>query len=280
MKVLLDTNIVIHRETSQIVNEEIGQLFLWLDKLKYDKIIHPLTIGEIQKHKDLIVLKSFEVKLEAYSTLQTMAPIHPEIEKQIMPLDKDDNDKNDTLLINEVYSERVDLLISEDKQIHRKAALLSITDKVFTIDSFLNKVFAENPKFIDYKVLSVQKTLFGKIDVGDTFFDTFRQDYPGFDKWFNRKSEETVYAAYYKKKIAAFLYLKIETEKESYSDIEPHFIPRKRLKIGTFKVALIGVGLGERLLKIVFDNALQFKVDEIYVTIFQKHPTLFINSVT
>lgn len=30
--------------------------------------------------------------------------------------------------------------------------------------------------------------------------------------------------------------------------------------------------LGERLLKIVFDNALLFKVDEVYVTIFHKHP--------
>jgi len=272
MKVLLDTNIVIHRETSRIVNEEIGQLFLWLDKLKYDKVIHPLTVVEINKHKNEDLLKTFQVKLEAYQTLQTTAPIHNEVVNKIGPFDKDDNDRNDTLLINEVYCERADLLITEDKQIHRKASLLSITDKVFTIDSFLNKVFTENPKFIDYKVLSVKKTLIGKIDVSDTFFDTFRQDYPGFDKWFNRKSEESVYAAYYKHKLAAFLYLKVEDDKEPYSDIEPSFLPKKRLKIGTFKVAFNGVGLGERLLKIVFDNALQFKVDEIYVTIFQKHP--------
>ncbi len=68
------------------------------------------------------------------------------------------------------------------------------------------------------------------------------------------------------------MYLKVEGEKEPYPDIKPSFVPKKRLKIGTFKVALNGVGLGERLLKIVFDNALQLKVDEIYVTIFQKHP--------
>jgi len=272
MKVLLDTNIVIHRETSRISNEEIGQLFLWLDRLSYDKVIHPLTAAEINKHKNADVLKTFQVKLEAYHTLQTTAPLHNEVSNQIVPLDKDENDKNDTLLINEVYCERVDLLITEDKQIHRKAVLLSITDKVFTIDSFLNKVFTENPTFIDYKVLSVKRTLFGRVDHRDTFFASFRQDYPDFDRWFNRKSEEPAYAAYYKNKLAAFLYLKVESEKEPYPDIEPSFIPKKRLKIGTFKVAFNGVGLGERLLKIVFDNALQFKVDEIYVTIFQKHP--------
>jgi len=42
------------------------------------------------------------------------------------------------------------------------------------------------------------------------------------------------------------------------------------LKIGTFKVILNGFRLGERFLKIVFDNALKQKVEEIYVTIFDK----------
>lgn len=272
MKVLLDTNIVIHRETSRIINEDIGQLFKWLDNLKYDKVLHPLTAAEINKYKNKDVLKSFQVKLQAYVVLQTTSPLHRVVVDKIVPLDRTENDTNDTLLINEVYCDRVDLLITEDKNIHKKADLLSISDKVFTIDSFLRRVFTENPAFVDYKVLSVKKTLFGKMDLQDSFFDSFRQDYPGFDKWFNRKSEESAYVAYYKNKLGAFLYIKVETEKEPYPEIEPIFSPRKRLKIGTFKVALNGVGLGERLLKIVFDNALQFKVDEIYVTIFHKHP--------
>jgi hypothetical protein len=64
--------------------------------------------------------------------------------------------------------------------------------------------------------------------------------------------------------------LKVENTEENYSDISPVFEPKKRLKIGTFKVISNGVRLGERFLKIIFDNALQFKVDEIYVTIFNK----------
>lgn len=66
----------------------------------------------------------------------------------------------------------------------------------------------------------------------------------------------------------AFLYLKKEDENENYSNIEPNFHKGKRLKVGTFKVTLNGYKLGERFLKIIFDNALQQKVDEIYVTIF------------
>ena len=39
----------------------------------------------------------------------------------------------------------------------------------------------------------------------------------------------------------------------------------RRLKVGTFKVESTGFRLGERFVKIIFDNALQRNVDEIYV---------------
>jgi hypothetical protein len=70
--------------------------------------------------------------------------------------------------------------------------------------------------------------------------------------------------------LVAFLYLKTEGTDENYGDIEPRFKPKRRLKIGTFKVELNGYKLGERFLKIVFDNAIRQAVDEIYVTIFPK----------
>ena len=57
---------------------------------------------------------------------------------------------------------------------------------------------------------------------------------------------------------------------EIYNDIEPSFPQKKRLKIGTFKVTSTGYKLGERFLKVIFDNALQYDVEEIYVTIFDK----------
>ena len=63
-------------------------------------------------------------------------------------------------------------------------------------------------------------------------------------------------------------YIKKEGKDENYSDIEPIFSHKMRLKIGTFKVITNGFKLGERFLKIVFDNALLNNVDEIYVTLF------------
>jgi hypothetical protein len=72
--------------------------------------------------------------------------------------------------------------------------------------------------------------------------------------------------------LVAFLYLKKENPGEDYSDITPAFSRAARLKIGTFKVIANGYKLGERFLKIVFDNAMLFRVDEIYVTIFENRP--------
>ena len=45
MRALLDTNIVIHRESRQATNYSIGNLFYWLDKLRYEKLIHPYTVN-------------------------------------------------------------------------------------------------------------------------------------------------------------------------------------------------------------------------------------------
>jgi len=270
IKVLLDTNIIIHRETKDPVNKDIGRLFRWIDRLGYRKCVHQVTINEISKNQDIKARKVFLIKMESYYKLPTVAPLKIEVQNISKKYDKTENDKNDTILLNEVFSGRVDLLITEDRDIRTKAVELGIDDKVFTIDEFLEKVIAENPEQLDYKVPSVRREFFGNISLQDEFFDSFKEDYVGYERWFNKKADETAYVCQSDERVVGLLYLKIETESEPYPDITPRFAPKRRLKIGTFKVQLNGFKLGERLLKIVFDNALHLSVDEIYVTIFPK----------
>lgn len=270
MRALLDTNILIHRETGFAVNEDIGRLFFWLDKVKAEKIIHPVSLDEIREHHDDRIKKSFSIKLQHYTPIKTELSLAKEILKSISPSDKTKNDENDTILLNEIFRGRVDLLITEDKGIHRKAQKLGIEDSVFTIEQFVEKSTIEHPRLIDYKVLTVKKGYFGNIDLSDPFFDSFKEDYDEFESWFLRKSDEIAYVCYTDSHISAFLFLKIEDIGEDYSDINPVFIPKKRLKIGTFKVTLNGLRLGERFLKIVFDHALLNNVEEIYVTVFPR----------
>ena len=238
MKALLDTNIIIHREANRVVSQDIGILYRWLDRGKYIKCIHSATIEEVKKNPNKDTVGLFLVKLDSYEVVEIPSPIQEEVKVVSERYDNNENDKIDTTLLNEVYVGRVDILITEDKKIHKKAKELGIQDKVFTIDSFLEKTFSEHPELVDYKVLNVQKLKFGKIELNDTFFDSLKEDYKGFDKWFIKKYDEEAYITINSNngRLLSFLYLKIEDEKENYYNINPPLPPKRRLKVGTFKV--------------------------------------------
>jgi hypothetical protein len=272
MKALLDTNIIIHREASKVINQDIGILYRWLERGKYTKCIHSLTIKEIENHKDKQIVESFHIKLDSYECIEIPSPLQEAVVQISNQFDINQNDRNDTQLLNEVFVGRADILITEDKKIRKKAIVLGIENKVFTIDSFLEKVFAEHPELVNYKVLNVLKTKFGRINLDDNFFTSLKEDYDDFQKWFIKKYDEEAYITINANKglLLSFLYLKVEEKDENYKDINPIFPPKKRLKVGTFKVINNGFRIGERFMKIIFDNALANKVEEIYVTIFNQ----------
>jgi predicted nucleic acid-binding protein len=271
MRILLDTNIIIHREASTVVHSSIGNLFRWLDRLKYEKCMHPDSVEELKRHGDDRVVRSFATKIQSYAVLKSTAPDHSSIAAIRSQFDLTENDRIDSNVLNELVCGRVDAIITEDRKLHQKASAIGYGDLVFSIDSFLEKVTAENPDLVDYRVLSVRKALFGHINLADEFFDSFRQEYPAFDQWFNKKADETAYVCTAEQgKIIGFLYLKHEGESENYFDITPRFVPKVRLKIGTMKVSANGFKIGERLLKIVFDNAITRRASEIYVTAFRR----------
>ncbi|SQA93097.1 PIN domain-containing protein [Capnocytophaga ochracea] len=225
MKALLDTNIIIHREASKVINQDVGILYRWLDRGGYTKCIHSLTIKEIENYQDKQIVDTFHIKLDSYECIDIPSPLQEAVVGVSTKFDVNQNDKNDTQLLNEVFVGRADILITEDKKIRKKAIKLGIDDKVFTIDSFLEKVIAEHPELVNYKVLNVQKVKFGQINLEDNFFASLKEDYKGFDKWFIRKYDEEAYVTINTDKglLLSFLYLKVEDEKENYKDITLYF---------------------------------------------------------
>lgn len=114
---------------------------------------------------------------------------------------------------------------------------------------------------------------FKEIDLSDSFFDSLRSDYPGFDNWFARKREQDAYVQYDKfGKLTGFLYLKIENQ--CVMDISPPLIADKILKVGTFKINAHGTKMGEQFIKIIMDYALNENIDVCYVTTFNKQKGL------
>lgn len=117
----------------------------------------------------------------------------------------------------------------------------------------------------------VHKT-FAEVDLRDPFFQTLRNDYPGFDDWFVRKRDQDAFVQYEDNKIIGFLYLKVETQ--MVCDVEPVICANKILKVGTFKIEAHGTKMGEQFIKIIMDYAMNENVDVCYVTIFEKHRSL------
>lgn len=116
---------------------------------------------------------------------------------------------------------------------------------------------------------------FADIDLSDIFFNTLKEDYPGFEAWFEKKSKDgsKAYVQYTNSSLQAFLYLKNESGQE-LADIIPTRPACRRMKVGTFKVDAHNTKLGERFVKKIMDAALYMEADEIYVTIFPKHEGL------
>jgi len=275
MRVLLDTNIIIHRENKKMTNYSIGHLFRWLDKLKCEKLIHPFSKAEIARYKYTDPKEAMTLRLDAYEELRTTTAISEQVESLVSESDKTENDRVDTALLNEVFQERVDLLITEDKRLKKKAIKLGLGHRVLSINAFISYATNENPELIEYKMLAVHKKFIGHIDVHNEFFDSLREAYDGFNKWFAKKSNEEAYVCSDDiNNILGFLFLKTENQDENYFDIVPQFSRKKRLKVGTFKVEATGFRLGERFIKIILDNALEQNVDEVYVTLFESREEL------
>ena len=271
--VLLDTNIVIKRESINNVSFEVVKLFNWFEKKSVAYYVHSSSKEEISTYQDSTIRNNLALKLNSYNELPHFPTVSDEIlEKVLLQFSDDANGQIDTKLLKEVYSDNVGLLLTDDKLMLKKAEMLYMRDKVMTSSELLAKFESKFPKNIEYKMLAVKLVKFEDVDLNDAFFDSLREDYEGqkFDQWFKKKGKESAYVFEDKDGLKGFLYLKIELPSEpDYLKITPVLSSKKRLKIGTFKIDSSGFRLGERFLKIIFDNASKNAVDEIYVTLFE-----------
>jgi len=274
ISVLLDTNIIIKRESGNNVSYEVASLFNWFSKKSTSSYIHPLSKNELSGYGDEKAKATMLTKLNSYDTFPQFTHIEDSyFDYVVSQYSQDKNGKIDNALLREVYDDNVSILLSDDFLILKKAEELYIRDRVVTSSELLAYFETIYPQNIEYKMLAVKLKPLSEIDLNSSFFDSLREDYGGvdFDRWFKKKAQkgEKAYVFENNDGLQGFLYLKTEGLDEIYLDIKPQFKPKNRLKVGTFKINASGFRLGERFLKIIFDNARQYKVDEIYVTLFE-----------
>ena len=267
MRVILDTNILIPIENPDLLPRNLQDLLSIVREHGHTIVIHPASLAEIGKDLDAKRREITLSKLRGYPFLE--APPKPTdvflrlIESRVV------GDEVDDAILYALYRNAADFLITEDRGIHRKAMRVSLEERTMTVDSaleFFRRLHAR--RLPEHPIL--KNDFVRNLEVEDPFFDSLRNEYPGFDEWFKRISIEGRKCWVYRdesERIKALLILKEENEPIPTT---PPIPASTRLKLCTLKVDLPRLRMGELLLKVAFQYCIDNQLFEIYTTHFRR----------
>lgn len=266
LNVLIDTNVFIEREGNWVVPEELQELENLLKTEGKNILIHPLSKEEVSNYENDEEREKAESKIATYAEL-TFPPSPSSLDsafREKIDEGTDFNEQVDNALLYAVFCDRVDILITEDRGIHRKASKVGIEDRVFTIAEGRNH-FQEDPPEVSGPP-AIQKVNVGSLDVDDPIFDSLKGEYD-FASWFEGIPDRDAYVNWNPDgTLGAVLILKPD-EAERIGD-DPELPKRPRLKISTLKVAenRRGSKTGELLISVAIREAINHGHVEIYLT--------------
>lgn len=278
MKLLIDTNIVIPLEPGSTADLEPSTVLAvefhrLAAKAGHQLFVHPLIRLDIDRDRDSARAHLRRQLIGKYSQLNNPPTI---VQRPIPPLEvpaQDSNDWVDVNLLVALESNAVDLLITDDEDLHKAAAKVGLQSRVLRLPDIIASLkdlfdeVREPPPAVEFI------EAYG-LDEKDPIFDSLRADYEGFDKWLRDKckSEHRPTFIIPDKKTGKYIGLVIINREDNNKE----GIKGKVLKLCTFKVGeqYSGYRYGELLLKSVFDHAAKNGYDALFVTAFEKQEQL------
>ena len=278
MKIIFDTNILIHIEDPKELSKSLQDLMKLFREHGHQIFIHPASLKDIDNDQDENRKKIILSKLKGYPLIES--PPRPADDfLSVVGLSSKSNEINDTEILFAIQKNTADFLITEDYGLQKKAILANLEYRVFSIDSALDyfkNLYAR--KVISHPLL--KEDCLHNLDIEDPFFDSLKEDYEDskFRKWFKEKSIEGRKCWVYLKddEIKALLMLKEEDEP---IDTSPQIPAGRRLKIATLKVDLSGFKLGELFLKMAFQYCINNQIFETYMTHFRREDDVLVNLI-
>ncbi|WP_373033632.1 GNAT family N-acetyltransferase [Sulfurovum sp.] len=279
MRILIDTNIIIPLEDStQVLDESLSQLIRLTSEYNHQVLIHPLSAEDIGRDKVESRKKSILSRFEKYPYLEE-PPLFSE--KEVLDFNieiRKDNDRIDNAMLSAVYMSAVHWLVTEDRGIHKKAQQMGIRNKVFYIQQVVDALKHLHPEKHEIRLPNLEISPLHRLDIEDVFFDSLREDYIGFNEWFDEKSREgrkAQIATNDTGELSAILIYKEEDGEIITSD--QRGLGAKSLKLSTFKVSekVRGQKIGELFLKSAFEYARKNNCKYVYLTVHpEKHEFL------
>ncbi|MFG6159173.1 GNAT family N-acetyltransferase [Halomonas sp. 1390] len=272
---LIDTNIIIGLEDNHAVEPVFSTFFSMAVKHGVGVFVHAAARDDILRDKDEKRRKVSLSKLEKFQVIDRVRGLtEEELGSSFGPLRKP-NDLVDSTLLHALSIGAADFLVTQDKGLHLRARrysselgrrVLHIADAV----ELLKTTF--EPKEIPVRF--VEEVTANTIPLCDDIFDTLREDYPEFDRWWRNKCirEHRPCWVVYDSGLAGLIVRKDEDPSKTDATLKA----KKILKICTFKVKSEkrGTKLGELLLKKVFWYAQKNSYDLVYLTAYNTQEAL------
>ena len=273
---LIDTNIFIQLEDHQILKDAFTKFHRLCNENSVVICIHPLSKKEIQKDKDNRRRENILSKIEKYKIIKDPPTAKESTLRNSFGEIKSSNDKFDCQLLYALQQHTVSFLVTEDTGIHQRAKRVSLKKKVLTIDQANDALERFFPEKIRISLPNIEYRQLYNVDIDDTIFDSLKEDYPDFQQWLERCLETQV-EAWVVKNLGSNKIESICIHKEANDgDYAKYNLPRKSLKLATFKVDELyrGKKLGELMLKQAFLYAIKNNFKACWMTVFPKHNVL------
>jgi predicted nucleic acid-binding protein len=271
MRILIDTNILIHLEDNKVISEPFAKFYQLAISNKCDLYYHPACLRDIKKDKQEERQKITLSKLNKY--VQMPDPAVPSTEFTALVGQNKENDEIDNSQLFQVFKEYVDFFVTEDSGILTKARKINLSDKVLSLAEGL-KLLQEKYTLIIPKHPLLQECSTREIEkeLNDEFFNSLREGYSGFNNWFIEKcarQNRHCYVLRIDNKISAILIF----HREKSADHNLPGINNDAMKMCTLKVAetVFGYRLGELFLNKMFDMCIKGKINHLYLTVFPQH---------
>lgn len=282
MRILLDTNILIQTEDNKQVEVKFAELLKKCQQHSVSLYLHDGTIEDIKRDKDQKRRDITLSKVAKYPLLEKIPyPDKADLEKTYGAI-KNDNDFVDVKLLHTVKIKVVGFLITEDIGLHTRAKHSGLGDQVLLVSEALDWIRQTyEPKSVSLPHVAALKC--HQVDLTQEIFTTLKNDYTGFEKWFEKCIEQhrDCWIVTDDNTIIAIAIWKEETGEEYQSDFTEggcSAAPKdKILKICTFKVGTDARGskIGEHLLKQSLWHAHENNFNWVYLTAFpEKQPYL------
>ncbi len=182
------------------------------------------------------------------------------------------------MLLFAVYDDAVDFLITEDREMHRKALNLGIQDRVFDIEEGKEHFTEERPPIRG--PAAITETTLGELDFDDEIFAPLKEQYDDFVSWAESKADRPAWVNYTAdSSLGALLVLKLD-ETENIG-VDPPLGRESRLKISTLIVSeeRWGSKVGELLISIAIRQTINQEHDQLYLTHYLEDPDYLVELI-